>query len=109
MREREILSRFYQLIKPHRSSIILAILGMILVSMLEAGQAYMVKPLLDEIFVKHDKLMLNLLPLALIILILAKGFFSYNYSYLLSKVGQYVIQSVRFKMYSHLQDLPISF
>lgn len=109
MREREILSRFYQLIKPHRSSILMAILAMVVVSMLEAGQAYMVKPLLDEIFVKHDRVMLNLLPLALIVLILAKGCFAYNYSYLLSKVGQYVIQSVRFKMYSHLQALPISF
>jgi subfamily B ATP-binding cassette protein MsbA len=87
----------------------MAVLAMILVSMLEAGQAYMVKPLLDEIFVKHDRVMLNLLPLALIALILAKGFFAYNYSYLLSKVGQYVIQTVRFKMYSHLQDLQISF
>lgn len=109
MREREILSRFYQLIKPYRSSILVAIIGMVLVSMLEAGQAYMIKPLLDEIFVKHDKRMLNLLPLALIVLLLTKGLFEYFYSYILSQVGQEVIKTVRLKMYSHLQELPISF
>ena len=80
MREREILSRLYELIKPYRSSIIVAIIGMVLVSMLEAGQAYMIKPLLDEIFVKHDRLMLNLLPLALIVLLLAKGLLEYSFS-----------------------------
>ncbi len=82
---------------------------MIVVSMLEAGQAYMIKPLLDEIFIKHDALMLNLLPLALIVLLLAKGLFEYSFSFILSQVGQEVVKTVRLTMFSHLQTLPISF
>ena len=83
--------------------------GMVIVSGFNAAQAYMVKPLLDEIFVNKDARLLNLLPLALLLLFLAKGVVYFIYSYLLEWVGQCVIRDLRNRIYSHFNDLDLGF
>ena len=65
---------------------------MVIVASMAGAQAYLVKPLLDEIFFKQDSTMLKLVPLALLGIFLVKGLFSYGYNYLLVKVGQSVIR-----------------
>jgi len=83
--------------------------SMILVSGLGSAQAYMVKPLLDEIFFKKNELMLNLLPFALILVFLFKGLFYYSYTYILDTIGQSIIKDLREKLFTHIHSLPISF
>ena len=63
MSDNIVIFRIFQIIKPYRNRLILAMVSMVAVAGLSAMQAYMVKPLLDEIFFKKDRLMLNLLPL----------------------------------------------
>lgn len=82
---------------------------MVVVAAMGGAQAYMVKPLLDEIFFNQDRTMLMLVPLAIMAIFLVKGIFSYGYSYLLEKVGQSVIRDLRNKLFSHIQTLPLSF
>ena len=108
MKEKEIITRVINLTRPHRRQLTLAMVGMIMVAGLSAGQAYMVKPLLDEIFFKQDRRMLNLLPFALVMLFLAKGVFYYIYSYMLERVGFSVVRDLRKKMYRHIQSLPLA-
>jgi subfamily B ATP-binding cassette protein MsbA len=76
---------------------------------MSGAQAYMVKPLLDEIFFNQDRSMLMLVPLAIMAIFLVKGVFYYVYNYLLEKVGQSVIRDLRNKLYIHIQTLPLSF
>lgn len=109
MKEKEIFRRIYLLVRPFRRRLFLAMFSMVLVAGLSAGQAYMVKPLLDEIFFRKDRLMLNLLPFALIGIFLLKGIFYYIYSYLLEWVGHSVIRELRGNMYLHIQSLPLSY
>ena len=108
MKEKEIIRRVLSLTRPHRRRLFLAMIGMVMVAFLSAGQAYMVKPLLDEIFFKQDRLMLNLLPLALVLLFLVKGVFYYIYSYMLERVGHSVVRDLRKQMYRHIQSLPLA-
>jgi len=89
--------------------LLVAMAGMVAVGGFNALQAYMVKPLLDEIFYKHDAKLLTLLPLGLLLVFLVKGLFYFMYSYLLEKTGQSVIRDLRNKVYTHLNDLPLSF
>lgn len=109
MPDNTIVFRIFQIIKPYRNRLILAMVSMVVVAGLSALQAYMVKPLLDEIFFKKDQLMLNLLPLALMLLFLTKGVFYYCYSYLMERVGQGIILELRKKIYDHIQSLPLSY
>ncbi len=89
--------------------LLIAMVGMVVVGGFNALQAYMVKPLLDEIFFKHDAKLLNLLPLGLLLVFFVKGVFYFIYSFLLEKVGQSVIRDLRNKIYAHLNQLPLSF
>ncbi len=109
MTDREIVPKLYEMVRPYRGLLLLAMLGMVAVAGLSAAQAYMMKPLIDEIFIKKDRLMLTLVPVALILLFVVKGACYYSYSFLLSKVGQAVVRDMRLKLYSHTQNLPLSF
>jgi len=109
MTNREIVTRLYGVLKPYRNKLIIAMVGMIIVAGFNAAQAYMVKPLLDEIFVNKDRVLLNILPLALLAIFLVKGVFYFVYSYLLEWVGQCVIRDLRNRIYAHLNRLSLSF
>ncbi len=82
---------------------------MIFVSATTAGSAYLVKPVLDDIFFKKDLAKLNFLPLVIVVLFGMKGLFSYGQSFLVASVGQRVIADLREKIYSHIQSLSLSF
>ncbi len=109
MTNREIITRLLQILKPYSSRLIIAMVAMVVVAGFNAAQAYMVKPLLDEIFVNKDSRLLNLLPLALVLLFVVKGIFFFLYSYTLEWVGQCVIRDLRNRIYSHLNTLSLSF
>ncbi len=109
MTNREIVARLYGVLEPYRSKLIIAMVGMVIVAGFNAAQAYMVKPLLDEIFINKDKVLLNILPLALLAIFLVKGVFYFIYSYLLEWVGQCVIRDLRNRIYAHLNRLSLSY
>ncbi len=86
-----------------------AMVCMVIVAVMTAAQAYMVKPMLDEIFFNQDAFMLKIVPLAIVLIFLIQGVFDYSYKYLLEKVGQSVIRDLRNNLYRHIQSLPLSF
>ncbi|MEN8231657.1 MAG: lipid A export permease/ATP-binding protein MsbA [Thermodesulfobacteriota bacterium] len=109
MEKQGTIPRILQYVKPYKRWLVISMICMVIVSSMAGAQAYMVKPLLDEIFFKQDRTMLMLVPLAILGIFLIKGLFSYGYNYLLVKVGQSVIRDLRNLLYSHIQSLPLSF
>lgn len=109
MDNKTLFLKLQTVLKPYHAKLLLAMGGMIAVGGFNALQAYMVKPLLDEIFVNHDARLLHLLPLGLIAIFFVKGLFFFMYSYLLEMVGQCVIRDLRNKIYTHLHDMPLHF
>ena len=109
MTNRQLIRRTANLIKPYRGQLVIAMVSMVIVSVMGSAQAYLIKPLIDKIFVTRDKTMLNLLPFALIGVFLVKGVFYYTYTSLLDIAGQSVISDLRKRLFAHIHDLPISF
>lgn len=101
--------RLLELIKPYRTKVVLAMICMAFVSLLTAGQAYLVQPALDDVFMKKDEKMLFLLPIAIILLFLVKGVFNYGQAYLMNFIGLRIIADMRERLYNHLQNLSLSF
>jgi len=95
--------------KEYRGKLLVAMLCMVAVAGLSSLQAYMVKPLLDEIFVNKNKVMLTMLPFAILGIFLVKGVFSYNYSYLIDFVGESIIKKMRVRLFAHIQSMQIVF
>jgi len=109
LNEKQTIKRVLAAVRPYRTMLLLSMVSMALVAGLSGTQAWMVKPLLDKIFFEQDKETLNLLPLALVLIFLAKGIFYYLYTVSLEKVGQGVIRDLREQVFSHLHALPIAF
>ena len=101
--------RLLELVKPYWSKVVLAMICMVFVSLLTAGQAYLVQPALDDVFMKKDERMLVLLPVAIVLLFLIKGIFNYGQAYLMNYVGLKIIADMRERLYNHLQNLSLSF
>ncbi len=109
MKKQGTISRLLQYVKPYKSWLVISMVCMVIVASMAGAQAYLVKPLLDEIFFNKDGTMLKLVPLVIMGVFLVKGLFSYSYNYLLQKVGQSIIRDLRNLLYSHIQSLPLSF
>mgnify|MGYP001292055386 CR=1 FL=1 len=109
MDNKTLFLKLQAVLKPYHSKLLMAMAGMIVVGGFNALQAYMVKPLLDEIFFNKDARLLHLLPLGLLAIFFVKGLFFFMYSYLLEMVGQCVIRDLRNKIYAHLHDMPLNF
>jgi len=109
MNKQQTIPRILQYVKPYKSRLVIAMVCMVVVASMAGAQAYVVKPLLDEIFFKQDRTMLLIVPLGILGIFLFKGLFYYGYNYLLAKVGQSVIRDLRYILYNHIQSLPLSF
>lgn len=109
MNTKIIFQKFLPILQPYKVHLVIAMIGMVAVGGFNALQAYMVKPLLDEIFFDRNEKLLTLLPLALVLVFCVKGVFYYIYNYLLEMVGQSIIHNLRNRIYSHLLQMPLHF
>jgi ATP-binding cassette, subfamily B, bacterial MsbA len=95
--------------KNYIQKFVYAFIGMALVSGGSAGTAYVIKPLLDEIFINKDAHMLQFLPFVIVALYLAKGFGGYIQAYYISYIGQDIIRLIRDKLLRHILTLDMDF
>lgn len=105
----EIFKRLLRLAKPHIPKFMLAMLCMLVVGASTAAAAFLVKPALDEIFLKKNADMLMLIPIAIVVIYFLKGACSYGQTVLMSYIGQRVITDLRAELYSHIQRQALSF
>ena len=101
--------RLLDMVRPYWAKLGLAMICMVFVSFFTAAQAFLVKPALDDVFLKKDMRMFVLLPIAIILIFLFKGVFDYCQAYLMNFVGLRIVADMREKLYNHLQTLSLSF
>ena len=94
---------------PYSRKLAIAMAAMVAVGIFNALQAWMVQPLLDEIFYRKDARLLHLLPLALLLVFFVKGLFYFAYSFILEGVGQSIIRDLRNRIYAHIHELSLSY
>jgi subfamily B ATP-binding cassette protein MsbA len=109
MTNKEILLRLYGILKPYKSKLIIAMICMICVAGFTGSQAYLVKDLLDKIFMEKNTLFLKILPLVVVAIFFFKGVFYYIYTMLLELVGQSVIRDFRLAIFNHIHKQSLSF
>ena len=106
------LDRFVRLlryVRPYRGRFIGAFLCSGLVAALSAAYAWLVRPVLDGIFIQKDEVLLLVLPLALLGIAVLKALFSYGQTYLMNYVGNRVITDIRQNLFDRLMRLPVGF
>ena len=109
MTNKEILHRLYDIIKPFRSLLAIAMVTMVVYSLFTTAQAWILKPVIDDMFIKKDMTMLVLLPFGIVLIFFMKAVSYYVYTFLLEKVGQSIIQGLRVRIFEHIHKQPLSF
>ncbi|OGK90124.1 MAG: hypothetical protein A2X50_08930 [Candidatus Rokubacteria bacterium GWF2_70_14] len=104
-----LLRRLAPYLKPYWPILAVGTLLALVVSSAEGLIAWLVKPAMDDIFLKRDLVMLKLLPLALLGAYLLKGAGRFGQSYLMASVGERVIARIRRELYGHIQGMPLAF
>ena len=104
-----LLMRLLPYLRPYWPVLVLGGVLALFVSGAEALIAWLVKPAMDDIFLKRDVTMLRIIPLALLGAYLLKGGGRFGQSYLMASVGERVIARIRRELYAHIQSMPLSF
>jgi len=105
----DIFKRLLRLAKPHAAKFLIAMTCMIVVGATTSALAFLVKPALDEIFLKQNAEMLKWIPLAVIGLYLLKGGCNYLQTVLMNFIGQRIVADLREKLYRTIQTQSLSF
>jgi len=104
---KQFFKQYLPYYKGYQLKFFYALIGMAMVAIGTSGTAYVIKPVLDDIFINKNKEMLQLLPFAVIFLYALKGFGRYIQTYYISYIGSDIIRIVRDKFLVHIltQDL----
>ena len=104
-----IYRRLFVYLRPYVRTLVLGGVLALVVAAMEGAIAWLVKPAMDDIFIRRDVTMLRMLPLVLLGAYVVKASARYGQSYLMAAVGERVIAALRAALYRHIQQMPLSF
>jgi subfamily B ATP-binding cassette protein MsbA len=105
----QLYFRLLAYLKPFWVRFVVATAAMLMVSGITALLAYLVKPVLDDIFFAKRVNMLYLLPPLVVILYFIKGVMTYTHQYQMSFIGNGTVNQLRNELFEHIQRQPLSF
>ncbi len=101
--------RLVRYLKPYRLRLVAAFVCSALVAVFSGAYAWLVKPVLDEIFINKNQGLLLALPLALFVVSVLKSAFNYGQNYLMNYVGNQVITDIRQELFGKMIRLPVGY
>ncbi len=101
--------RLVRYLKPYRVRLVAAFVCSGLVAAFSGAYAWLVKPVLDEIFINRNEGLLLVLPIALFAVSVLKSAFNYGQNYLMNFVGNQVITDIRQELFGKMIRLPVGF
>ncbi|MDA0239112.1 MAG: ABC transporter transmembrane domain-containing protein [Proteobacteria bacterium] len=96
-------------IRPYIGWIGLALVCMALVAGATAASAWLMKPIINDVFVAKNKEFLIPISLAVLVTFGIKGLANYGQSVLMSFVGQRIITDTQHRLYAHLSRMELGF
>jgi subfamily B ATP-binding cassette protein MsbA len=105
----DLYRRLLGYLRPHAAALVVGTVLAVVVAAMEGSIAWLVKPAMDDVFIRRDVAMLKLIPLWFLGAYIGKGLARYGQSYLMASVGERVIARLRRDVYAHLQQMSLSF
>ena len=96
-------------VRPYLKWIILALICMAIVAGATAVSAWLMKPVINDVFVAKDKSFLLPISIAVLFTFVIKGLANYGQSVLMNFVGQRIITDTQHRLYRHLNRMDLGF
>ena len=100
---------FNDYVRSYKFYIAMAVICMVFAAATTAANAWIMQPVLDDVFLDKNKDMLMILPIAVLIIAIVKGFSEFGQSVLMLLVGQRTIGDIQKDMYASLMKADLSF
>ncbi len=96
-------------VRPYAGRLIFAVILMAVAAAATAASAWLMQPVLDQVFAQRDSRMLVLMPLAVIAVFAVKGAAGYGQNVIMNTVGQRIISNMQRRLYAHLMKADLAF
>ncbi len=106
---KEFLKRFAPYFKDYIPRFVQAVIGVVMVAASTGAITYLIRSVLDDIFIRKDRAALMLLPPIIIGLYLMQGIGRYAQTYQLAWIGEDVVRRMRNQLLEHVLSLDLSF
>ncbi|MFW0082854.1 MAG: lipid A export permease/ATP-binding protein MsbA [Coxiella-like endosymbiont] len=101
--------RLLQATKQYWSVFLFGIIGTVVVSLTDAGFAWLIKPIINKGFINRDKEFIHCLPLIIVCVSLFRGMAGFLSTYFINRVARNIVMDFRRAIFSHLLRLPAKF
>ena len=105
----QLYKRLIRNLIPYKGKVAIVLVTSVIVGALSTSPVPLVKEALDKIIVEKDTFMLNIIPLALVLLYALKGGLRYFQSCLIFRMGWELIAKFRMDIFKHIHKLPYGF
>jgi len=105
----ENLKRVWFYFREHKYLIFIALIASIVVAATDGATAYIIKDILDGIFIEKNEKMLRVIPLVIIGMYAIRGIARIMQVYLIQYSGQMAVKKIREDMYHKMIRLPMSY
>jgi len=96
-------------VRPYAGWIVFALLCMAFVAGATALSAWLMKPVINDVFVARNKAFLLPIGFAVLVTFAVKGLANYGQAVLMSFVGQRIITDTQHRLYAHLSRMELGF
>lgn len=104
-----IYSRFWNLVQPHKSTLIQALIGAVIYTILGLSTSIYIEKITDYVLIDGNRRLLNLLSVGMIIILFFQIFIGVMKSVLVLQTGQRIDKHLILGYYKHLLKLPQRF
>lgn len=101
--------RLLSFAKPYRHFFGIGICATVLLSGIDAGLAWFIKPIINHGFIARRADFIRILPLLIVGIFILRGLFVFGSSFCIQNVGRSVVRDLRRTLFSHLIHLPAAF
>ena len=106
---KKIYKRFLPYILEYKLWYILVFIGVLLNVAATAGTAYIMKPMMDDMFIAHDEKMIYIIPAALVFIYVVKGAGRYLQSVSMAYIGNHIVSRFREILLRKIVSLDMAF
>ena len=103
------LKRFLPYFKDYKIKFLYSIIGMFFAAIGASATAYMIKPILDKIFIEKDEHLLYIIPFGLVAIFIIKAAGKFVQMYYTSYIGQDIVKRLREEVLEKLLHFEIDF
>ena len=104
-----VFRRLLRYVRPHLGRMLAAAFSLLVATLLSLIFPWIIRNLVDSVFVHHDANTLNLITIGLFGVFVAQAIFNFVQNYLIAWIGERIVVDLRRDLYRHLQTLPPDF